>query len=270
MIKSMNRFLPFFFFVILAIIISGCPPAHEVKKEEPPPLPVVKKPPVAGFDITIGSLNISRLSKRIEQTDVRDLADLLSKEKIDILTIEGLSRYPDIASRVDIVDELAREAEMHHAFGETINISGRQGGNAILSLYPIRSNENTHYEGIRSNGFEAALLATIDCGVADVVVVVTLLPEKTSPEDLTVYTSKLNVIPESFPGHPIIISGNLPNSGTSHSVTKFETVPVASNDTPTWWYSSDSSLKFLGQDVRPSSLGTVVMARFSIFDKPKQ
>lgn len=264
----MNAIRPILVFLVLAFIISGCPPTKETRKEEPPPKPIVKKPAPAGFEVTVASVNLSKLSKRIERPDIEQFAELIRKAKIDILTMEGLSRYPGIESRVDIVNELGRGAEMYHVFGETINLSGRQGGNAIFSIYPIRSNENSHYDRIASNNFEAALQAVIDCGIRDILIVSTLLPEKASTGDLNICADRLSGLTISYINTPLIIGGNLPTSDIIRSLARFDaTRPARESDAPSMWFSNDGSLKLLHQEVVRSVLGNVAVARFSIAEK---
>ena len=251
--------------IILAMMFAGCPPAKETTKVEPKPKPVEKKPADAAFEMSVASINLARYSKRIEQEDIRQFADLLRKEKIDILTVGGLSRYPGVESRIDFVDELSRDASMYNVFGETINVSGRQGGNAVFSLFPVRSSENAHYDNIASTNFEASLQVIIDCGVRDVVVVSTMFPEKASIDDVNTCANALGQIPIMYVGHPVIIGGNLPASDAVRSIAGFDaTRPVNQEYAPRLWFSRDGSVLWKKQNVIHSALGTLIVATFEL------
>jgi len=95
----------------------------------------------------VGSLDISSISGRLEKKRVDDLARLLIKERVEILAVQGITRYPGVRTRLDFADELALKADMQHAFGEVMNLSGRQTGNAVFSIYPILSSKNQPIEG---------------------------------------------------------------------------------------------------------------------------
>ena len=251
-----------------ACMLSGCPTTQEVRKETPTSAPSVKKPAVPEIAIRFASLDLSKHSKRIEKTDIQQLSEMLKRERIDVLALQGISRYPGVTSRTDIVDELSSDAEMRNVFGETINLSGRQNGNAIFSTYPIRSSENTHYDGIRWNNFESALQAVVDCGARDVVFVSTLLPEKASTEDLTTCVSRLSEFPVYYSNHPVIIAGNLPKSDIVRTVAQFDATRAGKDDdAPRVWFSNDGSLKATGQTVAHTQFGPLMIVEFGIFKK---
>src|SRR4051812_25415104 len=119
-------------------LLWGCSPAPQtVKKQTPPPAPAgstaAPKPAVPDMMVRMASLDLTKPPFKIEQSHIDQLAALLHKEGIDIFTIQGVSRYPGVTTRVDIVDALGRASGMRTLFEENINISGRQTGNAVFS-----------------------------------------------------------------------------------------------------------------------------------------
>ncbi len=255
-------------FIAAAFFLSGCPATEKVRKEAPSPPPSANKPAEPGIVIRFASLNLAKYTKRIEKTDLHQFSDVLKKEKIDVLAVQGISRYPGVTSRIDLVDELSFDAEMRNVFGETIDLSGRQNGNAIFSAYPIRSSENSHYDGIRSSNFESALQAVIDCGARDVVFVSTLLPEKASTEDVATCVNRLSEFPVYYINNPVIIGGNLPQSDVLRTIARFDaTRPVKEDDGPRVWFANDGSLKLLGQSVAHTQFGPLMIAEFGVFKK---
>lgn len=131
--------------------------------------------------IRVGSLDISSISGRLEKKSVEDLARLLIKEGVEIVAVQGITRYPGVRTRVDFVDELALKADMRHAFGEVMNLSGRQTGNAVFSVFPILTSKNQPIDGLASSEFAAAVHALIDGGLVEINVVSARLPEKGPP-----------------------------------------------------------------------------------------
>lgn len=256
--------------VLLAIILGGCPSTERARKGEEPshPAPTVKKEAAPSIVIQFASLDLSRVAKKIERGDIDKFAAALKHERIDILCLQGITRYPGLASRVDPVDELAASAGMRVVFGETISISGQQHGNAVFSIYPIRSSENTHYEGLHSSSFEAALQAIVDCGARDAVFISTQLPSAADPGDQSACINTLGTFNDLYVNKPIVISGNLPSASGVSAVAAYDAMQGSRpKDAPEVWYSNDGSLKPLSMKVERTALGPLVILPLGIFSK---
>ncbi|MBI1805577.1 MAG: hypothetical protein HYR76_00835 [Ignavibacteria bacterium] len=252
--------------LFLSLLLAGCPSPQQMQREEKPASAPVKKLVTPEIIIRVGSLNLTKYSKRIETNDIATFVQKLKRDSVDILTVQGITRYPGLTTRVDIVDELAARAETHKAFGETITVSGRQNGNAAFSVYQIRSSGNTHYDGLHSTNFESALQAIVDCGVRDVVVVSTELPEKASLEDQSTVVNRLGTFNNFYINHPIIITGNLPQSDALRRMVSFDEAKLArSDDVPRIWFSTNGSLKLLGTKIEPTVFGPMIVAEFGVF-----
>ncbi len=260
-----KRLLIFTF--LLAVILPGCQSTQEVTKENPQPAPASeKKRAEPEMAIQVASLDLSSYARRIEKADVMQFAEELKRGKIDILSLQGITRYPGLATRVDIVDELSKVADMRNAFGETIMLNNRQGGNAVFSTYPIRSSENSHYTGLQSTGFEAALQTIIDCGIRDVVIVCTKLPAKASAEELASASDLLSGFGPFYINHPIIIAGSAPRDMMLQvNQTYTEVQQIRDPNLPRAWYSNDGSLKLDTMIVVKTIFGPMVVAQFGIF-----
>lgn len=265
--QSMKSFFLYTLLLSFSLLLLGCPSTKEIKKEEPPP--TVKKPIEPEDTITVASLNLANLSKKIEKEDIVQLAKILKRENIHILALEAVTRYPELTTRVDIVDELKAKTEMYSAFGETINLSGKQTGNAVFSVYPIRSSQSTLYEGLQSKSLESAFQAIIDCGVRDVVVISTHLPEKATDADQKTCVNTLTSLKSFYPNRPMIIAGNLPSSAAYRKMNDFQIAPSKESPTSLLWFLNDGSLKVVSQNTEKSSLGTLLIVQFGIFRQPQ-
>jgi len=255
------------FMLLLAVVLVGCPSTQEVKKEEPPP-PVAKekKPAQPEITIQVASLDLSSYGKRIEKADILQFAGELKRLKIDILALEDITRYPGVSTRIDVVDELSKGMDARQAFGETITLNNRQGGNAVFSAYPIRSNENSHYTGLQSTGFEAALQAVVDCGVRDVVIVSTKLPQRASTTELASASNLFTGLSTFYINHPIIITGKIPDDAMLQvSQAYAEVQEIRDRALPRIWYSNDGSLKLDKVTIEKTTFGRMVVVQFGIF-----
>ena len=162
------------------------------------------------MSLRVASLDVSSFRGRIGQEHVDELAGLIRTMNIDVLAVQGLTRYPGVSTRTDLIDALGARTGMRAAFGETIAVSGRQSGNAVLSAYPVESSGSRNFEGVPGSGFEGALEAIVDAGTRPVVIVSTRLPEPLTPEDERICAGTLSSIAAGYPGDPLIVLGNLP------------------------------------------------------------
>ncbi|MBA4312488.1 MAG: hypothetical protein C0417_07640 [Chlorobiaceae bacterium] len=255
----------FLIYLFITILIFGCQPPKPIVKEEPPP-PAIKEI-IPDMIIKFATIDISKFGKRIELSDIQKFARQLKSDSIDILTMHGITRYPELKTRVDIVEELAKETETRKSFGETINLGGRQSGNSVFSVYPIRSSDNLQFEKIKSTGFEAAMQTIIDCGALNIVVISTHITEKASKDDLESIISSLKQLPETFQSYPIIISGNL---NSDKLLDKFSAVDDKSNNgSIPVWFSANGTLKVTSQQAKQSVFGKMTTIVLAIFTKPQ-
>ncbi len=171
--------------------------------------------------LSIGAIDVSTYRGRVEKKQVEELAALISKHRVEVVALQGLTRYPGVSTRTDLLDALGAATGMRTSFGETIAVSGRQTGNAVLSAYPIVSSDSRPYDGITGTGFEGALRAIVDAGTRPVVVVSTRLPNPLSGEDLRICTGTIDGISAEHPDDPVIVLGNLPPppAGTAWETT---------------------------------------------------
>lgn len=260
----MKRFLPFIF---LSLFLIGCPSPKPITKEEFPHPPPVKKEIIPDMVIKLANLDISKYGKKIELSDVQKFARQLKNDSIDILTMQGITRYPELKNRADIVDELSKETGMRKSFGETINLGGRQNGNGVFTIYPIHSSENLQFDKIKSTGFEAAMQTIIDCGTQNIVVVSTQITEKATNDDRIRIIKSLEQLPQQFQSYPIVISGNL---DIEKPLDRFSSIEIRkNNDSPGIWFIANGTLKILDEQIRESLFGKMTIVIFGIFSQPQ-
>jgi len=252
--------------IVLTLVFVSCSSTKEIKKEEAPPPAPVKKPLVPEIIIQVASLDLSKHSGRIGKDDVQKLSDIIRKFKIDILALQGITRYPELKTRIDAVDELANQTGMRHAFGENITVNGRQVGNAIFSNYPMKSDTSTQFTGLLSANFESELQAIIDCGVRDVIVVSANLPENTGMTDQVACVNQLSALNEFYIDTPIIVTGNLPRTDEVKQFARYSEARI-NGKALYLWYSRGGLLKSLNVQVENSDLGTLIITEFGIFRK---
>jgi hypothetical protein len=158
--------------------------------------------------------------------------------------------------------------DWRNAFGEMMNISGRQTGNAVFSSYPILSQHNQTFDHLKTASFEAALQATIDAGVRSLTIVSVQMPSKTAAAE---HAQWLRLIAASNPdgsNQTTIITGNLSSLETVRNSNSFSEVPqseFAMGTTPNVWYSTNSSLQLLASRMVETELGRLVIVQLGLF-----
>jgi endonuclease/exonuclease/phosphatase family metal-dependent hydrolase len=221
----------------------------------------------------VASVDLSGYGKRIEKKDIERFTAALKREQIEILAVQGITRYPNVKTRVDFVSELAAQMDMRHAFGESIDISGRQQGNAVFSMYPIRSNQKKEYD-VPSAFAETALHVSIDAGVRDVAIVSTRLPVKASSDELAKCVRTIAELQKS-PDAPFIVTGNLPTYKKSRDFEQFTDLQSSFPDgsaklqSSRLWYIQGDLFKVVNARTVKTELGTLTVAEFGLYQQTR-
>lgn len=250
--------------LLIMLVLAGCSAPTTEKMNTAAP-----KPP--DLTLEVASMNLSGFNKRFEKKDIDKFTKRLKKEQIDILSVQGVTRYPGVESRVDFVNELVARSEMRYTFGEMFNSSGRQSGNCIFSAYPQRNSHTDAFDGVKSATFESALQSSVDGGVKDIIVVSTILPPKAPEAEQSACLSIIASKSVALPNQPMIVTGNLPMSEKIKTKKPYEDVEKSAtkendNDLKTRiWFSNDGSLKLLNTRTVETEFGLMLVATFGLF-----
>ena len=248
---------------IAVFVLAGCGAPTTDKTNTAP------KPP--DLTLEVASLNLTGFSKRFDKSGIDKLAKVLKKEQVDVLSVQGITRYPGVESRVDFVNELVAKSEMRYTFGEMFNNAGRQDGNAIFSAFPQRNNHNDSFDGVKSANFEAALQSSVDGGIQDIVVVSAVLPPKAPESDQAACLGIIAKKSVAQQNQPMIVTGNLPTSENIRSQGSYQVAidsskEVENKDPNTRiWFSKERSIKLLGTRTVETVYGPMVVAKFGLF-----
>lgn len=249
------------FGILLSVLVFfGCPSISLKDQKE-----IARKPEIM---LQIASLNLGDFNKRIEQKYIVELAKVLKREQVEVFAVQGISRYPGVATRVDFVNELSAQTDWRNVFGEMMNISGRQTGNAVFSSYPILSQHNQTFDHLKTASFEAALQATIDAGVRSLVVVSVQMPSKATAEE---EAQCMRLIATSNPdssNQTTVIAGNLSSSEAVRTSNSFTEVPQSESSrgtTSSVWYSANASFQLLASHTVDTELGKLIIAQLGLF-----
>jgi hypothetical protein len=249
------------FGILLSILVLwGCPSIPLKGEKE-----IARKPEIV---FLIASLNLSNFNKRVEQKHILDLAKVLKREQVEVLAVQGISRYPGVATRLDFVSELSAQTDWRNAFGEMMNISGHQTGNAVFSSYPILSQYNQAFDHLKTASFEAALQATIDAGLHSLVIVSMRMPLRATAEEEAQCIRRIAASNPDGSNQTTVITGNLPSTEAVRTSNSFTEVPQSGSDrgtTPRVWYSANTTFQLLASRTVETELGRLIIAQLGLF-----
>jgi len=258
----------FLFVGILFLSACSAPPKVARTETEAPLQPTLTT------SVKLACIDLSNYGKRIEKKDVERFAGILKREQIEILAVQGITRYPNVKTRVDFVSELASQADMRHVFGESTDIMGRQLGNAVFSVYPIRSNQKKEFD-VPSAFSEYALHVAIDAGARDVTVVSTKLPVNAPPEDLSRCVRTIADL-RNTAEMPFVVSGNLPGLKQVRNAEVFTDIQTSLPEgtgkqlTSRLWYVRRDMFRLIQARIVKTDFGVMTVADFGLYQQAQK
>jgi len=249
-----------FLFTLMALFLYSCATSPKVEKS------ITSRNP--RIILQVACLDLTNLSKRIEQKHIIELVKTLKREQVEVFAVQGISRYPGVATRLDFVNELSAQTDWRNAYGEMLNISGRQTGNAVFSSYPIISYQNITFEKIIPKSFESALQTIIDVGVYPLAIISTQLPTKMTTEEQSQCIKLISKLSPDTTNPLTIIAGNLPSSETIRKAFLFTDIfspKPAKTMMPKMWCSTNVSFQLLSSRTVETEMGTIGIAQFALY-----
>lgn len=95
--------------------------------------------------------------------DLERIAHIIVESSADIVALQEVDRHVERSEQLDIVARLAELTELEHtAFGKNIDLQGGSYGNAVLSRYPITSQQNNHLRQLATGEQRGVLEVVVD------------------------------------------------------------------------------------------------------------
>ena len=105
--------------------------------------------PAASRTIRVMTYNIHVGIGMDKKLDLQRIADVINKEKPDLVGLQEVDRGVQRTQRVDEIAELSKLTRMDYAFAFNLAYQGGQYGVAILSRFPIHATEHRLYKNLR-------------------------------------------------------------------------------------------------------------------------
>lgn len=110
---------------------------------------LVLVPQVFAKTIRVMTYNIHVGIGMDKKLDLQRIADVINKEKPDLVGLQEVDRGVQRTQRIDEIVELSKLTRMDYAFAFNLPYQGGQYGVAILSRFPIRATEHRLYKNLR-------------------------------------------------------------------------------------------------------------------------
>jgi endonuclease/exonuclease/phosphatase family metal-dependent hydrolase len=104
-----------------------------------------------------------------KKLDLQRIADVIKKEKPDLVGLQEVDRGVKRTEGRDEIVELAALTGMQYAFAHNLDYQGGQYGVAVLSRFPIRHIDHRKYENRREAERRGMLRVEIDLGAGRII-----------------------------------------------------------------------------------------------------
>ncbi|MDT5272540.1 MAG: hypothetical protein QOH49_4726 [Acidobacteriota bacterium] len=148
----MRRFL--FFILVLLFVVPAAPRFYAVRAE----------PARGRVRLNVMSYNIHVGIGMDKKLDLKRIAEVIRRNRIDIVGLQEVDRNVERTGRVDEIKELARLTGMDYAFAHNLDYQGGQYGVAVLSRFPILAIDHRRYANRRERERRGFIRVEIEVG----------------------------------------------------------------------------------------------------------
>ena len=141
-----------------------------------------------------------------KQLDLRRVAEVIRRERPDLVGLQEIDRGTERTNRVDQIAELARLTGMHYAFAPNLNYQGGWYGVAILSRFPLVATEHARFRHRREAERRGYLRADVEIGRRPVTFVTTHLDYQYDDNRLFETEQLLRAVSNS--DAPLVVAGD--------------------------------------------------------------
>ena len=199
------------FFLLLAttVFLAGC--AHAQPSAEP-------------ISFRVMTYNIRHGVGMDNKLDLPRIAEVIQREKADIVALQEVDKGVARTSRRDLTTELAKLTGMTGVFSNNHKYQGGDYGNAILSRFPVLQQTNFHYQMIRPNEQRGVLQLVLDVHGKKLLFMCTHIDYRQEDEERKMNVVELKGIVAAHAKMPIILCGDFnstPDSKIHEMAKKF-------------------------------------------------
>ncbi|MEO7297967.1 MAG: endonuclease/exonuclease/phosphatase family protein [Verrucomicrobiota bacterium] len=173
--------------------------------------------------IRVLTYNIHHGEGNDQKIDLVRIAEIIKREKADIVALQEVDRGVERSARQDQPAELAKLTGMKVYFARNIIYQGGDYGNAVLTRFPIQSKKNTHYRMLRTNEQRGVLQLLLDVHGKDLLFMNTHIDYRPDDAERFLNADELQGIVVAAKKTPIILCGDFNTEPESRTHSKIKT-----------------------------------------------
>lgn len=157
------------------------------------------------------------------KVDLLRIAELIKRERADIVALQEVDKGVERTARRDFPDELATLTGMSCIFSNNFHYQGGEYGNAVLTRFPVVRATNTLYKMIRPGEQRGILQLVLDVHGRKLVFMNTHIDYRPDDTERWSNVGEIHELVRRFPGQPIILCGDFnatPESRVSRRINE--------------------------------------------------
>ncbi len=154
------------------------------------------------------------------KVDLARIAELIKREKADIVALQEVDKGVARTSRRDISEEIAKLAGMTRVFSNNYHFQGGEYGNAVLTRFPVGQWTNSHYRMLRPGEQRGLLQVELDVHGRKVMFMNTHIDYRGDDSERLINIPEIITALERVKGLPVILCGDFNDTPGSRTYEK--------------------------------------------------
>ena len=156
--------------------------------------------------------------------DLQRIADLIKREKADIVALQEVDKGVQRTARRDLPAEFAALTGLTCVFSNNYHFQGGEYGNAVLTRFPITQWTNTYYKMLRPGEQRGILQLVLNVHGHALVFMDTHVDFRGDDSERLMNAAEIKRLIEQYRGRPMILCGDFNDTPTSRTHQKIAEV----------------------------------------------
>ena len=173
--------------------------------------------PAEGKTFRLMTYNIHHAEGLDGKIDVLRIAQLIQRERVDIVALQEVDKGVERTARRDLAAEIAELTGMGCVFSNNFHYQGGEYGNALLTRFPVVRATNAHYAMVREGEQRGLLQTVLKVHDRELVVMNTHIDHRPDDSERFLNAAEIAVHARSYGARPLLLCGDfndLPGSRT--------------------------------------------------------
>lgn len=142
------------------------------------------------------------------KVDLLRIAELIKREKADIVALQEVDKGTQRTARRDFPEELAALTGMTAVFSNNFAFEGGEYGNAVLTRFSVKRWTNLHYHMLRVGEQRGILQLVLDVRGREIVFMNTHIDYRPDDSERWSNVGEIETLAQKYSNYPIIMCGD--------------------------------------------------------------